>query len=156
MEPKQQKPKGISPESAFELQLIDCNCNDCGFLQRIKEIKCRWDYFHKELDHKAYTEEKSKASYALYDAGVRGIQLTKVANAKFAPIRKSPINYGLCKKLAMIYFDVLKRERLAVWMMDYASDYLVTLATLLSTSLKSTFTPLSYFLTSSWSDNPLD
>ena len=58
--------------------------------------------------------------------------------------------------LAMIYFDVLKRERLAVWMMDYASDYLVTLATLLSTSLKSTFTPLSYFLTSSWSDNPLD
>jgi hypothetical protein len=98
----QPKKKGLDPESAFELQKIDCNCNDCGHMQRVKEIKIRWDYFMKEVDHKAYRDEKEKASYALYDKGIRGLQLNKVMFAKFQPTRVTPINYGLCKKLVKI------------------------------------------------------
>lgn len=96
----------MDKESIFELQKIDCNCNDCLFMERNTEkfkqslerhYKWQFDYFNtrkNKLIEKA-TWYKDK----FYDLEMWDKLLTEAENMKFMFNKsEASINYGNCTK----------------------------------------------------------
>lgn len=96
----------MDKESILELQKIDCNCNDCIFMQRnlerFKESqafqhKMQFDYFivirQKLIDRAKFYKNK------FYDLEMWDKLLTQAEKMKFQfDGKQSNINYGDCSK----------------------------------------------------------
>lgn len=75
----------MDKESIFELQKIDCNCNDCFFMDRDFETQKKWQSFHRELQLKEFEHKKR----------IEEIR----TNAKFQFDKSGLLQYGKCLKL---------------------------------------------------------
>lgn len=69
----------------YELQKIDCNCNNCFFMDRDFETYKKWENFHRELQFKDF--ERKKAIMEIRP------------NAQFQFDKSGLLQYGKCKKL---------------------------------------------------------
>lgn len=70
---------------SFELQNLDCNCNNCVFMERDFETYKKWSDFHKDLQLKEFNSKK--------DLGL----IRKTAQFQFD--KSNLIQYGKCTKL---------------------------------------------------------
>jgi hypothetical protein len=97
----------MDKESIIELQKIDCNCNDCVFIQRdIEKFKASQELHHKwQLDYFNLFKQKliDKAKWykdTYYDLEMWDKLLTESDKMKFQFNSKTAmINYGNCTKL---------------------------------------------------------
>ncbi len=86
--PKQQKrepqPK-LSPESAYELQKIDCNCNDCGFMFRLLDkqtnLEAKSKLLHEEVFYLTKNRKIAELKNSL-EALIKAKDLIKDADKK--------------------------------------------------------------------------
>lgn len=98
----------INKESIYELQRIDCNCNECYFMQRDMDRYKKWELFHRQLQEDEFTKIKEKAiadaklsiDNAINDADRKSCEgvLRKALKMKFQFTRDGFINYGFCGK----------------------------------------------------------
>lgn len=104
MEGEKGIPKKESPEAAFERQKLDCNCNDCAFLERdferFKKAKQRvrdWEAFSAKLQRKKLlrqaVEEKKKGNYRSHDK-----LLKKRSKIQPTPSYSNLTQFGHCTK----------------------------------------------------------
>lgn len=70
---------------SVELQNIDCNCNDCIFMERDFDTYKKWELFHKDIQLKEFNHKKSIGQMR--------------PKAQFMFDRSSLIQYGNCSKL---------------------------------------------------------
>lgn len=94
----------MTPESIFELQLIDCNCNDCKFMERDLEKYKKSSEFHYKLQLDDFEREKKRLNDITnqwYRIGglEEGFANEIVLNRMKFQFNKPPINYGYCSKL---------------------------------------------------------
>ena len=75
----------MNKESTYLLQKIDCNCNNCGYLERDIEKYKKWADWHSTIELKEF-ERKKKLGH------VR-------PNAQFQFDKSGLLYYGYCKKL---------------------------------------------------------
>lgn len=95
----------------IELQKIDCNCNDCIFMQRNMERNKQAHEWHSDLQYKEWLPKKEKAirdAQQIIDDGLKfnnkdlvnsGNGQMRVANKmKFQFEKKGIIQHGFCEK----------------------------------------------------------
>lgn len=95
----------IDISGIVELQKIDCNCNDCFFMQRDMVTYKKWEAFHREVQQIEYDRKKARMSKQIDDfyrqqEFNKGFALEKEwINMKFV-FDKSYVsqNYGSCTK----------------------------------------------------------
>lgn len=103
----------MDKESIFELQKIDCNCNDCVFMERNSEkfnqsleLHHKWqlDYFNTRKNKLIEKAKWYKDKF--YDLEMWDKLLTEAENMKFMFNKsEASINYGNCKKFEKsVYF----------------------------------------------------
>lgn len=90
----------------IELQKLDCNCNDCGFMirdsERLKESK----QFHRQLDKDAFDRTQGillqKAMQARRENELEKFEAIHKTRdkMKFQPSYVSGLNYGTCSKFS--------------------------------------------------------
>lgn len=51
----------MTKESIYELQRIDCNCNDCGFMKRNFDAYKKWEAIEKVRQEKEFENKKEQA-----------------------------------------------------------------------------------------------
>jgi hypothetical protein len=88
----------MTSESTYELQKIDSNCNNCGFLRRDQNKYKVWDRFHYDLQLEEYQRDRNKALFLAYVLRDK-TNLAKLFKQKLHFRRTSAaINYGFCQK----------------------------------------------------------
>lgn len=90
----------MDKESVFELQKIDCNCNDCIYMQRDFETFKKWEDWRKESQLKEFDLKKEAAlkiaNSCDNESGKKSLLF--IANKmRFLFDRSGLITYGLCK-----------------------------------------------------------
>lgn len=95
--------------SAIELQKIDCNCNDCKFMDRDFQLYNKWLSWHKNLEEIEFIARKKKAIETakknLLEAKTEEDKRSELGNLRVAEKMKwqfdktGRINYGNCTKL---------------------------------------------------------
>lgn len=89
-------------ESIYELQKIDCNCNNCIFMWRDTETFNKWANWHQTIELDLFEKAKAKAiveAEAIEDEANR-MGMLRVANRmRFQFERTGLINYGKCSRL---------------------------------------------------------
>lgn len=91
----------MDKESIYELQKIDCNCNDCGYMKRDFETYNKWEQWNKELQFKEFTQKQEKAFEVANECtDTKGKEsLLKIAKKmKFLFNKSGCISYGHCEK----------------------------------------------------------
>ena len=98
----------IDKESAYLRQCIDCNCNDCIFLERSKERALASKEFHKHLDQLAFDKVWDNLTQKANEARVQDNNLEKFDailterdKMKFQPQYTCGLLFGHCKKKNM-------------------------------------------------------
>ncbi len=92
----------MDKESIFELQKIDCNCNDCTFMQRDFVEYKKWEDWNRNLQEKDFNKRKEHAfevANATEDGKSKKSLLFIANKMKFQFDRVGLINYGDCLKL---------------------------------------------------------
>ncbi len=87
--------------SRIELQKIDCNCNDCIFMERDLVTYKKWEDWHRKLDLEEFERAKAKAiadALAVTDIKSRKSMLNIAEKMKFQFQKSNLLNYGKCKK----------------------------------------------------------
>jgi hypothetical protein len=74
----------MDKESRFELQKIDCNCNDCIFMVRDFERYKEWESFHKNIQLKDFEAKKKSGEIR--------------TNSQFQFDKNDLMNYGKCSR----------------------------------------------------------
>lgn len=98
----------MTKESIYELQKIDCNCNDCFYMTRDFDRYKKWEEFHRQLQLDEFTKKQERAIesaiYLLKEAttsdelkSADGLY-RKAKAMKFQFDREGFINYGDCSK----------------------------------------------------------
>jgi hypothetical protein len=97
----------MTPESTYELQRIDCNCNNCGFMQRDfqKFQQSLNDHHAWQLDYFNGIRDKMIHSaiewYRKGDIEKHDAIMKEVSKRKFHFFRNEcHLNYGNCLKFA--------------------------------------------------------
>jgi 5,10-methylenetetrahydrofolate reductase len=75
----------MDKESRFELQKIDCNCNDCFFMERDFPRYKKWESAARQRQLKDFERKKEIGEIR--------------ANAQFQFDKTSLLQYGKCSKL---------------------------------------------------------
>jgi len=75
----------MDKESRYELQKIDCNCNDCFFMVRDFDTYKKWGSFHMDLQLKEFEHKKENGEIR--------------PNAQFQFDKSTLLQYGKCSKL---------------------------------------------------------
>lgn len=100
----------MTKESKYELQLIDCNCNDCKFMQRdipkynhSKTLHHLWNRRYFDVLNKKKLDKAQKWLDKLEDEGVNEWEkalflIEEVNNAKFMFNNDAHISFGDCTK----------------------------------------------------------
>lgn len=98
----------MDKESAYLLQKLDCNCNDCGYMERDLVTYQKWEDWHRALDLAEFEKKKAKAladAVALKDAKERQSALNIANKMKFHFEKKWLLQYGNCQKFKkQVYF----------------------------------------------------
>lgn len=81
----------MDKDSAYELQKIDCNCNNCGFMQRDFELFKKWEEWHKEQEMKGFNRERLKLL-----ASPSAEEQQKGRTMVFQFEKRYLLNYGWC------------------------------------------------------------
>lgn len=97
----------MDKESVLESQKIDCNCNDCVFMQRdVEKFKASQELHHKwQLDYFNTCKQRLKDKAKWYKNNFNDLEtwdklLTEADKMKFQFNSKTAmINYGNCTKL---------------------------------------------------------
>ncbi len=95
----------MTKESTYELQKIDCNCNDCAFMIRDLDAynkNLAWD---KETQQQSFDEKKAKAIAAALDKKDRkhkgweeSLKSAQALKHTYTPQKVGQL-YGSCSKL---------------------------------------------------------
>lgn len=88
---------------SIELQNIDCNCNNCLFLERDFKTQNFWAEYHKNIQLDDYFKRKSlKIDEVIAQEKSLGKEqaalLNKALKYKFQFDKTGLINYGICNK----------------------------------------------------------
>jgi len=96
-------------KNCIELELIDCNCNNCIFMNRDIDKYKKWEIWHRSQAEKQYYQDKGKAiceAWSLFDKSESEIDerhakgMLRVAmKMKFQFDKSCLIQYGKCEKL---------------------------------------------------------
>lgn len=97
-------------ESAYDLQKIDCNCNNCIFMYRDMDKYAYWREWNRKIQESDFNRNKAKAIFdaeqSILDAetpedkrSCEGI-LRKAHKMKFQFNTEGLISYGNCSKLS--------------------------------------------------------
>jgi hypothetical protein len=78
----------MDKESIFELQKIDCNCNDCKFMVRDMATFNKWADFHRELQLLEFNKKKSLGHIRI--------------DSVFQFDKSGLISYGHCSKINIL------------------------------------------------------
>lgn len=97
----------MDKESIYQLQKIDCNCNDCGFMVRDAEkfkasqgLHHKWQLGYFNVCKKKVVEKAIKYKDAFYDLEMWDSLLSEAERMKFQFNGKTAMmNYGNCSKL---------------------------------------------------------
>lgn len=97
-----------SYKDCYELQMLDCNCNNCIFMERDLVKYKKWEDWHREVALKEFERIKSKviadANNVIVNAKMdserrSGEGMLRVANKmKFQFEKKGFLQYGRCSK----------------------------------------------------------
>lgn len=97
-----EKCQRMDKESTYLLQCVDCNCNDCVFMQRDTDRYARSLEFHRGMQEKEFVLKKAKAildAEALENPKGREVMLQKAHKMKFQFDKTAAaIQYGTCTK----------------------------------------------------------
>lgn len=91
----------MDADSTYDLQKIDCNCNNCVFMYRDKET---WQYWHNKKRNNAEIEfnmAKAKAiseTLLIEDESNRNGMLRIADKMKFQFDKTGLISYGKCSR----------------------------------------------------------
>jgi len=85
-----------SIESIYELQLIDCNCNDCKFMKRDLNKKKVHDDWRAKLDYDEWFK-KREAELSLAMIMRETTTINKIMKQKFKPMKPN-MSFGFCTK----------------------------------------------------------
>lgn len=90
-------------KDCYELQLIDCNCSNCFFMQRDLEKYKKWEDYHRMAEEKDFYNQKGKAileAWAVIDKGEKGGpgMLRVASKMKFQFRKIGLLQYGHCQK----------------------------------------------------------
>ena len=91
----------MDKESLIELQKIDCNCNDCKFMERDFVTFNKWKEWRRQQQLKKFEKKKAKAikdANALEDKKSRQVELRKAQKLEFLFDSGGLIGYGKCLK----------------------------------------------------------
>jgi len=86
-------------EAIYELQRIDCNCNNCGFMKRDLETYKQWEDWNRARELEEFEKRKAKAiadAEVIEDQGSRKALLHKAHKMRFHFEKAKLINYGVC------------------------------------------------------------
>lgn len=83
----------MDKESTYLLQLIDCNCNNCGYMDRDFEAYKKWYDFHYNISKNDFEREKKR----LLDSGIPEL-IVETNKMKFQFEKRYLLNYGTCTK----------------------------------------------------------
>lgn len=89
----------MNKESIFDLQNIDCNCNDCGYMTRDFEAFKKWESFHKQIQLQEFERKKQKAFEVAENCeDPKGKEsLFRIANKmEFSFDKSGLMQYGTC------------------------------------------------------------
>lgn len=95
-------------KKCVELDMIDCNCNDCVFMERDLITYQKWHDWHKDMAQREYWNFKGKTileAWELVDnaqtdnerSNAKGM-LRVAFKIKFQFEKKYLVSYGKCKK----------------------------------------------------------
>jgi len=88
-------------DAIYELQKIDCNCNDCFYFKRDFELYAKWEEWNKGLQLIEFEKKKAEAyEIAKSCPDPKGVKtLTALADKmKFQFDKDSCLTYGDCLK----------------------------------------------------------
>jgi hypothetical protein len=98
----------FSYKDCYELQLIDCNCNNCFFMERNLEVYKKWEDYHRAASQKEFDQSQTKAisdAQNVIDSATCELELKsgngmmRVAQKmKFYFEKKWLLQYGKCLK----------------------------------------------------------
>ena len=91
----------MDKESAYELQKIDCNCNDCKFMIRDFDEYNKWEEWNRKIQLKEFNIKKANAFMIANDCkDLKGKEtLLNFANKMVFIFDKSGnLSYGNCEK----------------------------------------------------------
>lgn len=93
----------MTKEIIFELQLIDCNCNDCKHMVRDFDTYRKWEQWNKELQEKKFERKKAEAFRIANECEDQQGKKTLLAIAnkmKFMFDKSGLLQYGNCQKFS--------------------------------------------------------
>lgn len=91
----------MNKESIYELQKIDCNCNNCIYMFRDLPTWQRWYDYHKSLALREFELNKEKAIKAaetIEDLSNKVGMLRVAIKMQFQFDKSKLINYGKCSR----------------------------------------------------------
>jgi hypothetical protein len=91
----------MDKESTYLLQLIDCNCNDCVFMERDFVTYQKWEDWHRKIDFDNFEKRKVKAikdAEQIEDEKGREAQLRIANKMRFQFDKNGLLKYGNCTK----------------------------------------------------------
>lgn len=93
----------MDAESIYELQKIDCNCNNCNHLVRDIPKYEKWSEWKRDMFYKEFRKAKAKAIWEarkVLDPQSRKGMLRVAMKMKFQFDKRWLLNYGDCAKLS--------------------------------------------------------
>ncbi len=91
----------MDKESIYELQRVDCNCNDCFFMKRNFETYAKWEDWNRRYQQQVFEkkrEEAFKIAEACEDEVGKKTLLIMANKMKFHFDKSSLLQYGQCQK----------------------------------------------------------
>lgn len=91
----------MTRESIIELQKIDCNCNDCKFMQRDMMTYKYWQEWWKRSDLEDFDRRKTKAIHSalrMHDPAQMKAEIIRILDQEVQH-EKMRTNFGNCTKM---------------------------------------------------------
>lgn len=91
----------MDKESIYLLQKIDCNCNDCFYMERDFTTYGKWEEFHRKLQLEDFEQKRVEAlkiANECQDELGKKTLLDKANKMRFLFNKNNLLNYGNCKK----------------------------------------------------------
>lgn len=86
----------MTKESIIEQQKLDCNCNDCIFLQRNLYKQQLQNQFHEGLQRIEFDRDRNTQLFIAFTLRDKTLQ-QKTLKQRFMP-KKPNMSYGYCRK----------------------------------------------------------
>lgn len=90
----------MDAELTYKLQLIDCNCNDCKFMERDFDTYKKWEAWHKNIELKDFEAKKAKAiadAEAVEEPKSKSAMLRIANKIQFQFRKQDLLQYGKCR-----------------------------------------------------------